>query len=502
MAREFTAVCKKAVVGAAAVALVLSGCSSSGTAASSDKKDSLIIGTTNNVVSANPNPVTVGGFLVRQALYNTLVDFDGEGKVQPELAQSWELAPDGRTLTMKLRTDVTFQNGKKFDAAAAAANFAYAQDPKHRVQGGGMIQQVQAKEQGADTLVITMDRPVPQLLSIFVNMPMLDLESKIDTNPVGTGPYKLTSFRSGDQIVMTRNDSYWGDKAKLKEYKVRFFSDPSAAIVALKSGAIDALQAPPSAQAQDLRSAAGIELSVRPGYGNYQYLVNTTKKPFDDPRVRRALSLALNRDAFVQPTNGLSKPTVSMWPSTSVAYTPDNDHPEFNLDKAKALLTEAGVSDLKLDITYSQQAQPEYATFAPKYQADLAKIGVTATLNNVEGTDRNTRMLGGQYTGLITNSYAFANLDPALLFGADGFRPKGNGAQFSDPEYTALIAKAQDETDAAKRVKAYHDIDTFVQSSVFAIQIASAPLVFAVRKDVKDWSINAFGMPLVAGMSK
>src|SRR5690606_37578506 len=273
-------------------------------------KTSVTIGMSVEPTGLDPTiaaPVAIGQ-VTWQNIFEGLTTIDRNGKIQPQLAESWEISPDGLTYTFKLRSGVAFHDGEVFDSSVAkfAIDRARGEDsvnPQKRYFG--TIDRVETPD--PQTLVLKLTKPTGSLL-YWLAWPSSSMvgSKSADTNkitPVGTGPFKFVSWAKGDKVELARNPDYWDASAEIRLERAvfRFMSDPQAQAAALKAGDIDAFPefaAPALMQSFDgderLVTVVGdTELKVVAG-------MNNTRKPFDDKRVRQALMMAIDRGMIVE----------------------------------------------------------------------------------------------------------------------------------------------------------------------------------------------------------
>src|ERR1051326_3263506 len=206
----------------------------------------------------------------------------------------------------------------------------------------------------------------------------------------------------------------------------------------------------------------------------YQIQPNVTFKPLDDKRVRQALNYALDRKRIADTVLlGLVGPEDLPWPANSPAYeAAKNSVYAFDLDKARALLAAAGVTNLQLDFVFAPTT-PEYGTIAQIYQSDLAKIGVTLNVKSMEIAALFDLIHNKKYNGLYTlnDSWRSEEHTSMLAVGAS-LNPKKNNAGFKDEQYSKLVASAYNEPDAAKRKQLYSQLNDFILDQSFGMPIA------------------------------
>ncbi|MGO2750622.1 MAG: ABC transporter substrate-binding protein [Pseudoclavibacter sp.] len=488
---------------AATAGLVVSGCAGSGSSLKQDDSTAtFVVGQTAPIDYLNPHGFNQSKMSWNRALYDALTIVDPDP--QPNLAESWQVNEDFSDYTLTLAEGVTFHDGSPLTADIVVENLIWAADPANLVNGGALLATADVTAPDALTVRMSFPGPAPQLLSTLAIVPIMDLSRDINVDPNGTGPYKLEKFIPNSVMTMTRNDSYWNEERqpKVGTYEVRVFSDNASATASLASGQVDVFAFPPFNQLSPLE-AQGNAVSTQPAPGNFMIRVNTAFEPLKDERVRKALSLAVDRSTFAQLTGtDLIVPTCNIYPEASEAYLPDVDAScEQDLDKAKALLEEAGYGDgLELSIDINSARWPELSAYAPVLQESLATIGVSLVLNEITPTLAQQRILDSDYE-LAVDWYPWGNLDPALLFVTRTFTPGLTLENFESPAYTELVEAAQIEPDPAKRAILYQELNQYMIDASFVIPMASRPYTYVTGKDVASFEFDPFGMVIPTSLS-
>lgn len=421
-------------------------------------------------------PVAIGQ-VTWQNIYQGLVRLDRDGKVQPQLAQSWTIAPDGLTYTFKLRAGVKFQNGEAFDATTAkfALERAKASDsvnPQKRFYS--VITSVEAP--APDTLVLKLTEPSGSLLYrlAWPAAVMVEPKSAADnkTSPVGTGPFKLKNWVKGDRVELVRDPAFWdaSKKIALDDVTFRFINDPQAQVAAMQSGDLDAMPnlAAPELYSKfqgDARFAAVIghtELKVVAG-------MNNTRKPFDDPRVRQALMMAVDRALLVKGVwSGIGQPIGSHYTPNDPGYIDLTSVHPFDPKKAKALLAEAGFAG-GLTFTF-KTPQMAYATrSAEVLQAMFAEIGVTM---KIVPTEFPAKWVSEVFSGGDFDMTIVAHAEPMdiEIYARDKYY-----FNYKNPAFNKANADAERTADDDARAKLYGEPQKILAQDVPALYLFVMP---------------------------
>ncbi|MGM4912676.1 ABC transporter substrate-binding protein [Rhizobium sp. 768_B6_N1_8] len=431
-------------------------------------------------------PVAIGQ-VTWQNVFEGLVSIDETGKVQPQLAKSWEISPDGLTYTFKLQSGVKFHDGEAFDSAAAkfALDRARGKDsvnPQKRFFAS--IASIDTPD--AETLVLHLSAPTGSLI-YWLGWPasvMVGPKSAADdkTTPVGTGPFKFSTWAKGDHVELVKNADYWNKDgtAKLEKVTFRFINDPQAQAAALKSGDLDAF---PEFAAPELMSSFDGDARLATKVGNTELKVvagmNNARKPFDDKRVRQALMMAIDRQTVIDGAwSGLGTAIGSHYTPNDPGYQDATGVLPYNVEKAKALLAEAGYpSGFTFTIKSPQM------TYAPRsaqvMQAMFAEIGVTM---NIEPTEFPAKWVKDVMTSRDYDMTIVAHAEPMDI---DIYSRDPYYFNYKNPAFNDLMKKVQETTDTAEQAKIYGEAQKILAEDVPALYLFVMPKLGVWDKRLK-----------------
>jgi peptide/nickel transport system substrate-binding protein len=393
-------------------------------------------------------------------VYETLVRIDGDGTMEPLLAQRWEVSPDRKTYTFTLDPKAKFASGRQVIAADVVWNIERIKNDASvtAVNKGQLAVVKSAKAQGDDTVVVTLSRPSNSWLYNMTSTAGMIYDSKasvdFQTATAGSGPYTLDRWTKGSDLVLKRNDAYWGNPSHFATVTFRYFSDPNAMNAAMLSGGIDVisnLQAPQAlGQFADPSRFTVINGSTN---GEVVMSLNNTAPALKDKQVRQAINDAIDREALVKTVwAGQGQLIGSMVPPTDPWYTDLSETYPYNPTKAKQLLAAAGYGpDKPLKLRMRLPTLP-YATASGQFvQSQLKDVGIDAQIDELEFPARwvDQVLLKGDYDiSIIAHVEArdivkFAN--PDYYF------------HYDNPEVQKLVAAAdvgteQQQTDDLRRV--------------------------------------------------
>ena len=357
------------------------------------KKDSVVMGMTLEPPGLDPTTAAAAAIaeVTLYSIYETLTKINEDGSVSPLLAESWQTSPDLKTYTFKLRKGIKFQNGEPFDSAAVKFSFDRAAAPSSTNKDRSLFQSFeQVSAPDADTVVLVLKYAEPNLPFLLGQASASIVEPKSAptdaTQPVGTGPYTLGAWAKGSSISLNKWDAYRNAGAiKLAKVTIRIISDPSAQVAALLSGDVDVF--PRVAAARSLaqfKSDPRFAVLVGGSRAKTIVSINERRKPLDDVRVRRAILAAIDRKAMIDgAVDGFGAPIGSFYTPGSLGYVDTTGINPYDPEKAKKLLTEAGVS-APLELSLKLPPPPYARQGGEILAAQLAKVGIVAKIENVE----------------------------------------------------------------------------------------------------------------------
>ncbi len=358
-------------------------------------------------------------------IYETLTKINPDGSVTPLLAESWEVSPDLRTYTFKLRRGVKFSNGEPFNAQTAAFSFKRAGAEKSTNKDKRTFASMDSITAVDDqTLVIVNKELDPDFLFLMGQATAVMVEPKsAETNatkPVGTGPYTLENWVKGSSLTLAKWDQFRNAaNIKIRRASFRFIADPAAQVAAVLAGDVDAFPRITPRSVPQLQGNPRYQVLVSGSRAKTILAINNKKKPLDDVRVRRAIAAAIDRKAVIQGAgDGYGAPIGSHYPPSAPGYVDVTGVNPYNPDKARALLKEAGITG-PLDLTITLPPPPYARQGGEVIAAMLSKVGINARLQNVE------------WAQWLSNTYGNKNYDLTIISHVEPF-DLGN---FAKPDY-------------------------------------------------------------------
>lgn len=437
--------------------------------------------------------------MVAANVFSTLVQVvpGGMGELEPGLATSWDVSPDGLTWTFHLRDGVEFHKGYgPVDADAVKYSFERLMGNKE-CSNASYLSSVDHVEAVDDhTVMLALKEPYAPLLAVLAYragwiVPQKAIEELGDDfglSPVGSGPYVFTSWTPNTEIVLTANEDYYGGAPAIKKVVLKEIVDETVAGLALESGELDLAWIRSSELYEKFRAEPDrYTVDASPGVSMRWLAMNTKQKPFDDVRVRQAVAYAINRDDLLNVVlAGTLGPNDSVLSPVTYGYFGDVKHYEYDPEKAKQLLADAGYPD-GFDITLICTQLAPWPDIVPVLKENLDAVGINTTLECMEH---------GAFTAFIQTGEALMTVRPGgradadmvltLEYHSSNFPPGHNNVSFYDGA-DDLIDAARKEVDDATRKATYAEIQRKMAEDVPVVPIGYQMIVAVMQPYVQGY---------------
>jgi peptide/nickel transport system substrate-binding protein len=515
----------------------------------------LVFGTASDPVVLDGALVSDGESLrVIDQIFETLVSLKpGTTELEPGLAKSWEISDDGLTYTFELQEGVTFHDGEPFNAEAVCANFdrwynfegsfqnpsasyywqtvfgGFAKtDPESGAPAESYFDSCTAVDEGTVELKLTKPSSAilgalslssfsmasPKALEEFgANEGTVDDEGVFrptgsfgTEHPIGTGPFKFESWTRGDRLTIARNDDYWGDKAKLDKVIFRPIPDNAARLQALQTGEIQGYDL---VEPQDISTIEGddnLQILDRPAFNVGYVGFNQAKKPLDNPKVRQAIAYGLNRQEVVDNFyGGRGEVAKEFMPPEVTGYADDVTEYEFDPEKAKSLLQEAGLTlPVPIEFWYpsdvSRPYMPDPKRNFEAFRQSLEQSGFKVTpktapwspdyLGNVDEGNAQVYLLGW------TGDYG----DPDNFVGTFFQNPQ-KAWGFTNQDIHTALADAETETDLEAREQAYQEANRKIMDFLPGVPYVHTKPALAFAANVNGYEPSPVSLESFATVS-
>jgi dipeptide transport system substrate-binding protein len=464
-------------------------------------------------------------------VYNRLVELRlGTTEIEPALAESWDISDDGTQYTFRLRRGVSFhasgrfQPTRGFNADDVVFSFARQHDSSHPYYGYGgeweyflgmsMATLIDSVEKIDDhTVRFNLSRPeAPMLANLAMDFAsILSAEyagrlleagtpELLDREPVGTGPFQLIAYEPGAAIRYQSHPGYWRARAAIDDLVFAITPDASVRWQRLAAGECHVMAYPDPAEIEQMQADPAVEVLEQDGL-NVGYLAyNTRQAPFDNVNVRKALNMAINKqailDAVFQGTGIVAKNPIppAMW-----SYNHEVEDDPYDPEAARTMLADAGVENLRMRIwamPVQRPYNPNPRRMAELLQADFARIGVDSEIVSFDWAEYLERSRAIDRDGSVLLGWTADSGDPdnflAVLLGCDAVGGS-NRAQWCYEPFEELIQQAKRIHDREARAELYARAQTIFKEQAPWATIAHAVVIKPVRREVEGFIVDPFG---------
>jgi len=451
-------------------------------------------------------------------IYDTLLQPTADGKgVSPGLATEYKMSDDAMSLTLKLRPGIKFSDGSPITVSDVKWSLDRARNPKNGIWNFTLASIDSVETQGEDTVVLKLKNPDPTLVAALATfnsaiMPQKPFEATAGATdeekakafaekPIGSGPFMFESWQRGTELVIKRNPHYWqmGEDGKALPYldEVRFpvIPDDATRILKLQAGEVDGAELIPYARVAELKSDPNIAMELYPSTKvqfitvNVRPELNGKPNVLANPKVRQALNYAIDKNALAQiVTFGIGTPLVSFMSSATPLV--DNNGPiySYDVEKAKALLKEAGVAEGTEVTSIGLAGSADETAILSTIQQMWSAVGVKLNIEQLDNATRTARYRAGEFqmrVSLWTDDIA----DPSEITSYFAYFPNIESLHsgWQDKSVDELFLKSQQEMDKEKRAAMYKTIQqTYVESAPIMF-LYESPYPVALRKQVKGF---------------
>jgi peptide/nickel transport system substrate-binding protein len=474
----------------------------------------VLIGQTILSKTMDPHMETGGpsNLTISWLFFEGLLELDSSGALRPCLAKSYEVSKNGLEIVFRLRDDVVFHDGSKFDAAAVKWNLDRVVNPQNKMAARGQVASIKSVEVVNPTTVkLALKEPdavlIYVLASRFAGMMVSPAAVQkwgkdFGLHPVGTGPFVFEEWISMDRIVAKKNPTYWRKDAQgnrlpyLDKVTIRVVPDTNVKLAELKRGTLHVIDAISAKDIAETRTNPDVDI-VQPGTTYFRHLTfNVTQPPLNDKRVRQAICYAINAETILKATGfGEGYLTGFMANKRWPGYDPNWKPYSYNPEKAKELLAQAGYAGKPLRLRYSYYNNDPEKAIGELIQAQLAKVGIQLTLEFVEVSAWIQMMLAGK--GEIGIARHETPMPHNWLPLSDRLYPwEGGGRNWSlykNDEVTKLLDELKKTIDPEMQGALIKKIERIAADDAAYYTVYQATISRGARKELKDYVVSYQG---------
>ncbi|WKL54155.1 ABC transporter substrate-binding protein [Pseudomonas kielensis] len=466
-----------------------------------------------------------------ETLFNRLVDFKpGTAQIQPALAESWDISPDGLQYTFHLRPGVAFHTTDYFkptrtlNADDVVWSFQRQLDPNHPWHKQSAVgfpyfesmdfQNLLKRVEKVDDMSVrfTLNRPeAPFLLDLGMaftsihsaeyaaQLQKADKMADLNSKPIGTGPFIFQRYAKDAQVRYKANPHYFRGKPPADPLIFAITPDNNTRLQKLKANECQVALYPKPDDVPSIQADPALQIATIAAMSTGYTAINTSRPYLSDVRVRRAIELALDKQNYVDTLYGKGNAiaAVNPYPPALLGYNTTLKNPPQDLDQARALLKEAGVPPGTVFTLYTRNAggptNPNPQLGAQLIQADLAKVGITIDIRVMEWAEMLKRAKKGEHD-LVSAGWSGDNGDPDNFLGpllsCEAAKNGENYSRWCNPQFQALITQARATTGTAERAALYEKALVILHDEVVWVDQAHPKMFTAMRKNVDGYYMN------------
>lgn len=468
-----------------------------------------------------------------RTLYNRLVEFKpNSNEIAPSLAESWSISPDGKEYTFHLRENVSFHQTEHFrptryfNADDVIFSFSKQSDNSHPFhntsqlsyryyESMGLQNLIESIEKsGQHTVIFKLSRPESPFLATLTmdftsilsaeyadSLLIQNKRENIDSLPVGTGPYQLTRYQPDAFIRYKAHANYWNGEQQLKNLVFAITPDPSLRFARVIAGECDLMTNPLPIHLMTTKKYPQIKVTTQPGLNTAFLSLNTQKPPFDNPQVRKAIELAINKPSIIKVVyqNNASLAN-SIIPPTSWAHVNSLSASQFDPQKSRQLLEGAGYAsgfELDLWIMSAQRAyNPNAIKMAELIQQNLKAVGISVNIHSFEYATFLNKIRNGEHQAALAG-WIGDNGDPDNFFtpliSCSATKSGTNSTFWCDNEIDQHIQQAKLEKRQATRYKIYEKLQQKLRQESPLVPIAHATRFVVLSHKVQNFNMLSTG---------
>ena len=436
-------------------------------------------------------------YYVYRNIFDNVVTRDDAGEIVPQIATEWNQVSDTE-MVLKIRDDVTFHDGTPLTSEDVVYSVERITDPDFGSPQLGQFNQITGAEvTGENEVTLTTDGAYPVLLAQLVKLSVVPKhvveeigDETFNAAPVGSGPYKLASWKRGVDVTLTRNDDYWGDVGPFETASFVAVPDASTRVANLRAGTADLIVSIDSDIIRQLEGQSGVQVLTAPTERVAFMGMNTTRPPLDDPQVREAATMAIDREGIVQGILAGGEIVVDqMATSSHFGYVEGVEAILYDLEKAKRIVEETGAGDIPMQFATSPvfdqrivQAIQQMLTEAG-FDVEISMTDMSTYLQLARAPEKTER----PYLSFGRWSCACQDVDGVqfpLLHSSSSW------SRVSDAELDGLLEQGRTSLDEEARMAAYTEVQKIVHDNAYILPLYQAVALYGAS-DKLEWTPTA-----------
>lgn len=473
----------------------------SGKTSQSENRTDLNLLITDAFSTIDPHNLSLNSDItMSRQIYEPLYWFDDEGKEIPMLATEYTVSDDQLAWTFKLREGVTFHNGDSLKASDVVYSFERCMASAYMQSYTENIDKVTAPDDS--TVVIALSAPCAPLLSNISSIGILnekyakenlDDQGLLGFNECGTGAYMYKESTPDVKVVMEAFPEYWDGEPAIKKITYNQINDTTTALTAFKSGEIDVATIPATDADEIVGSGQYSTKELQTNHMTY-LIFNSQVEPFNNKLLRQAVAYAVDRQSIIDMAmGGAAVPATTLATPYMFGYTEDHTSYNYDPEKAKKLLAEAGYPD-GLDLgPVKTLSGSEFEKVLQAVQSQLAEVGITCTVEGMEGNALVNDCITGNFTLADMGQTMSADYDFLKTYYNEEYIDGLNMARYTDPAITKLFQEGIATTDKDARLKIYKELEELAQEACVYVPIYNLINTYAWNKDL-NYTPSVFGV--------
>lgn len=453
--------------------------------------------------------------VVQENIYETLVNRDDENNIVESLAVEWKDV-DESTYEFKLREGVKFHDGEDFNAEAVKANLDRILDEKVASPRYFLYEMIESVEVIDEyTVQIKTEYPFAPLYAHLSHSGGAMISPKsieedyaamedgqqagtiISENPVGTGFFKFESWNPGTEIKLVKNEEYWGDKPHIDSVTFKVIPESTTRNADLERGFVHVVDPVQPIEVEEINAGDYAQV-LQKASASLSYIgFNAEKEPFNDPKVRQAISMMVNKEEMIDGVyEGFGIPAKGPLAPSIFGYNDDAKPLEYNVEEAKKLMEEAGYAD-GFDTTIWTNDNPQRIDMAIILQNSLKELNINAEVEQMEFGAYLEKTAEGEHDMFIlgwSNATGDADYGMYALFHSSQKGNPGNRTFYENPEVDKLLDEGRREADPEKRIEIYNQIQEHLIEDAPMVYIHHQEYLLGVSNQITGFEIDEAGM--------